>query len=161
MENEEFHFFWDGPFSQWHPSPMTIDGGTYNCAEQYMMYIKAQIFEDEDTATKIMESQHPAQQKALGRKVKNFDKKKWDAIARLVVYKGNMNKFQQNDELRERLMETTGTIVEASPHDPIWGIGLSENDPRCKSRDTWQGTNWLGEVVTAVREQLKKDMEND
>lgn len=40
---EKFTFFFgaDSPFSQWHPAKFEVDGVTYNCAEQYMMYQKA------------------------------------------------------------------------------------------------------------------------
>lgn len=160
MTQEKFTFFWNGPFSQWHPSKFEIDGITYNCAEQYMMAQKAILFNDSESLEKIMQSDSPREQKALGRKVKNFDAKKWNEIAKSVVSKGNLAKFQQNEELREELFKTQGTtLVEASPFDKVWGIGLDEKNPLAQNRETWKGTNWLGEVLTDVREKLMVNYE--
>lgn len=155
---EKFHFFWDGPFSQWHSSPFKADGKEFNCCEQWMMAWKAIVFNDEDTLRKIMKSDNPAEQKALGRKVKNFDSEMWNSMAKGVVRIGNILKFKQNSDLREYMMSTgTDTIVEASPYDRIWGIGLSEDDPRAQSRSTWRGLNWLGEVLTMVKSEFFLD----
>lgn len=156
---EQFTFFWGGVFSQWYKSDFTIDDHKFNCCEQYMMWRKAILFEDDTTAGFILKSSDARHQKALGRLVENFDVEKWNAIARDVVYKGNYEKFSQNSELMPYLLDTSGTtLVEASKHDKIWGIGLVESDPRANNRDTWQGTNWLGEVLTKVRDDILKDI---
>jgi hypothetical protein len=154
---EQFTFFWSNanPFSQWHRSGFEIEGITYNTAEQYMMWGKAMLFGSEDIAEQILQTPNPGKQKALGRKVRNFDKKVWEANARDIVYRGNYAKFTQNEELKKHLMASKGTtLVEASPNDAIWGIGLAEDDPRARDRATWQGKNWLGEVLTKLREDL-------
>jgi len=154
---ERFTFFWSGPFSQWHPSSFEAEDKKFNCAEQYMMYKKAEFFGDIETAQKIMETSNPKTQKALGRQVDGFDKDRWDDVARGFVYMGNHYKFTQNKELLRKLMETEyTTLVEASPVDTIWGIGLSEDDPRSWHRETWRGSNWLGEILTKLREDLSK-----
>jgi ribA/ribD-fused uncharacterized protein len=154
----KFHFFWSGPFSQWAIRPMVIEGVTYNCCEQLMMAEKARLFGDDWAYNQIMIETDPAKQKALGRQVKGFDKDKWEAIARDVVYKGNYAKFTQHPELRAKLMATGDQeIVEASPEDRIWGIGLRSSDPRAQDKKTWRGTNWLGEAITRVREQLRRE----
>lgn len=156
---EKFTFFYRtaSEFSQWHPCEFEIDGNHFNCAEQWMMYGKATLFGDEEIAQKILRTSHPRDQKKLGRKVKNFDDATWQANAKEIVYQGNYAKFTQNDKLKEVLLATAGTtLVEASPTDKIWGIGLDENDARAYSRETWQGTNWLGEVLTQLREDLLK-----
>ncbi len=152
---EQFTFFWKGPLSQWHPSPFTIDGIVYNCCEQFMMAEKARRFNDPETLDLIMKSSSPKFQKALGRHVKNFNQEYWNGVAKYVVYIGNHYKFIQNKDLLKHLEDTKGTtLVECSPYDKIWGIGLVESDPRVKNRDTWLGTNWLGEVLTQVRIDL-------
>jgi len=159
ISDENFTFFWGGPFSQWHICPFLIEGIQYNCSEQYMMAQKALLFKDEVSHKKIMFSLNPSSQKKYGRKVKNFDVDIWNTYAKDIVYKANYAKFTQNDYLKENLILTAGSVlVEASPYDKIWGIGLSANDPEAKNRSTWQGTNWLGEILTKVREDiLKKD----
>lgn len=152
---ERFTFFWSGPFSQWHGCRFVVDGRAYNCAEQYMMHQKAVLFGDAEAAGRIMQASHPREQKALGRKVRSFDATRWSAAARDIVFAGNWAKFTQDERLKAALLATRGTtLVEASPHDAIWGIGLAETDPRALDRSTWQGTNWLGQVLTAVREAI-------
>jgi ribA/ribD-fused uncharacterized protein len=165
---EKFTYFWNkrSPYSQWYPSrfsalvlvnPEMTANVNFNRAEKFMMYKKAILFGDFKTAIQILETDDPAKQKALGREVKNFDQTKWDMEARDIVYCGNLYKFSQNSKLKQLLIATAGTtLVEASPFDTIWGIGLRESDPRAHNRDTWLGTNWLGQVLTNVREELMK-----
>ncbi len=154
---EKFTCFWksESPFSQWYPSTFTVGGVTFNCTEQYMMYKKAKLFNDGEMAKKILQSDSPAKQKQLGRKVNNFNQKVWERSCKQIVYDGNYAKFSQNEPLKKHLLKTAGTtLVEASPRDQIWGVGLAEDDPRIQNRSTWQGKNWLGEVLTKVREDL-------
>jgi len=154
-EDEEFCLFWGGTFSQWAKYDMDIDGVKYNCCEQYMMAEKARLFDDQEMLEKIMSLKDPREQKKCGRKVKGFDREKWEAIARDVVYKANYAKFTQNENCLHTLKEQEGkTIVEASPYDKIWGIGLSKDDPRAKDKSQWEGTNWLGEAIMQVRDKL-------
>lgn len=150
-----YHFFYQGVFSQWWRELGFAVGDTqYNCAEQFMMHEKALFFGDRVTALKIMLADHPHKQKALGREVKGFDKAKWNEVARDIVYMGNWHKFTI-PSLKEQLLATTGTLVEASPTDQIWGIGLGLKDPNIHDPSKWEGTNWLGEVLTKVRDDMK------
>jgi len=160
--NEEFEFFWRGPFSQWAISPILANNLTFNCAEQYMMYSKAVIFRDFATADKILATSDPKDQKNLGRQVKNFKKDVWDSIAKDVVYIGNYLKFTQNENFKAKLMATGNkTLVEASPYDAIWGIGLDEASAKVTPPEQWPGTNWLGQVLTEVRDDIVKEIGND
>lgn len=155
MEDEKFTFFWSGPFSQWTTSAFVINGIKYNCAEQFMMHMKALHFGDKKTAAKIMKASHPREQKALGREVNPFNEQEWNNVARDYVFKGNYAKFVQNPDLLKILLDTVGTtLVEASPKDKIWGIGLAEDHPSAKRRETWCGKNWLGETLTKVRQYI-------
>jgi ribA/ribD-fused uncharacterized protein len=146
-------FFWGGIYSQWYASPFVSDGRSFSCAEQYMMYHKAQTFHDSDAANAIMNTQNPKEQKALGRQVRNYDDTKWREVARDIVYTGNLLKFGQNELLKNELMETGSRIlVEASPMDRVWGVGLHETDDAILDPTKWRGTNWLGEALGRVRE---------
>ncbi len=150
-----FTFFWNGPFSQWYPARMVVDGKVYNCAQQDMMAEKARLFNDDETLAAIMKAKTPKEQKALGRKVKNFNADKWNAVVRDVVFRGNMMKFCQHDDLRKLLLDTAGTeLVEASPHDQVWGIGLAADHPDAQDKTKWRGKNWLGQVLTNLRNIL-------
>lgn len=138
-----------------------MDGVSYNSAEQYMMARKALLFGDMKSYEKIMASGSPREQKALGRTVRDFNADIWNREARDYVYTANMAKFSQNPDLKRFLLETEGLIVEASPLDTIWGIGLDEDDPEALDRSKWKGTNWLGEVLTKVRTELLKSGQSD
>jgi len=156
MKYNKFTFFYGGPFSNWYPSPFTdVNGITYNCSEQYMMYHKAKMFKNAEIANAIMNAVHPADQKALGKLVKGFDRDYWQIFAKTIVLAGCFYKFTQNDYCNEALRVTDGTLlVEASPTDVIWGIGMAENNPDRFDPANWKGTNWLGEVLTTLRENL-------
>lgn len=154
-KTDKYYFFWNGPFSQWYKSEFTVEGITFVTAEQYMMYNKAKLFEDDEIAELILKTDNPSEQKMLGRSVKNFDKKIWERQAKNIVTKGNIAKFSQNEELLSFMKNTKDLIlVEASSYDKIWGIGLSENDPDIEDESKWQGTNWLGECLMKVRKEL-------
>ncbi len=156
---EKFTFFYrtKHPFSQWYPCSFIIDGIQFNCTEQFMMFSKAKLFANESIAEKILELKEPREQKALGREVKNFDEAVWNKEAKSIVYKGNFAKFTQNENLKILLLKTAGTtLVEASPSDIIWGIGLPEDHPDRFDKTKWRGKNWLGEVLTQVRDDINK-----
>lgn len=150
-----FVLFWGGKFSQWYPYKMTIDGTEYNCCEQYMMAEKARLFGDLDSLQKIMATKDPKEQKAIGRTVKNFVPQMWDKISKDVVFRANLAKFSDPEMKKYLFSFGNEEIVEASPYDKIWGIGLGEDDPDALDKSKWQGTNWLGEAIMAVREALK------
>ena len=162
MTTDKFIFFWGGTYSQWCPSPFTIDGVEYNCTEQYMMAKKALLFNDVEAYKNIMSTRHPNEQKAYGRKVKGFNKDIWEAYCRKIVFDANYAKFTQNPEMKKELLASgKREIVEASPEDKIWGIGMHETHPDILDKSKWQGTNWLGEAVMEVREVLINDIVED
>jgi ribA/ribD-fused uncharacterized protein len=150
-----FFFTEASPFSQWYRCSFSVDGQVFNCAEQFMMYGKALLFGDGEVAREILAADHPRQHKALGRKVKGFDDAIWRRERERIVLAGNRAKFTQSDELRELLLATRGTtLVEASPYDRIWGIGLAASDPRAQDAAQWKGQNLLGKILTALRDEL-------
>lgn len=165
-------YFWGGYFSQWATSKFTgylpiivsINLETYlakgkllefSCTEQYMMAAKASIFGDNQILDEIMNHSDPSIIKGLGRKVKNFDQDIWAKHARNIVYLGNFYKFTQDADAKAYLDESEQRyIVEGSPYDKIWGVGLAWNDPAIENQTNWNGTNWLGEVLMVVRDDL-------
>lgn len=150
-----FVLFWGGPFSQWYPHKMTIDNVEYNTCEQYMMAQKANVFGDKEALEEIMATKDPRKQKAIGRTVKNFNAAVWERLCRDIVFRANLAKFSDPEMKAYLFSFGNEEIVEASPYDKIWGIGLGEDDPRAVDKSQWQGTNWLGETLVQVREALK------
>ena len=158
MEQEhngiKYLFFWNGHFSNWHPSFFTVDSIRYNCGEQYMMHQKAVFFQDTETADKIMQTNSPKEQKALGRKDKNFNKEKWNSVCHELVKKGLREKFKQNKIFRDELLQYKDhQIVEASPYDRIWGIGYSASEA-IANINNW-GKNLLGKILTELANELE------
>ena len=154
-------FFWRqtevpfGVFSQWSMQNFTVNEIVYSCTEQYMMAEKARLFRDTATEAEIMSATKPTDFKRLGRKVKNFDQKTWEINAFNIVVEANMAKFQQNPELLAILLATGNSIlVEASPYDKIWGIGMKSNDKRATTPNQWLGDNLLGQALMKVRDRL-------
>lgn len=157
---EKFTFFFgkNTVFSQWHSASFKVEGVEYGCAEQYMMHQKAVLFKDKDMAAKILDSHDPKEQKAMGRRVSNFDEKVWKQNCKEIVKRGNEAKFSQNPELKRALLSTMGTsLVEASPRDRVWGIGMGAKNPKATQRTLWRGSNWLGEILTQVREDMEAE----
>ena len=148
-------FFWEGPFSQWYKSEFEIDGLTFGTAEQWMMYCKAKLFGDMDIAEQIRSTNNPKKQKSLGRQVKGYNDEVWMETAYDVVVIGNHAKFSQDATLYTLLESTKGKLlVEASPLDTRWGIGMAENDEGVDDPAKWKGANLLGRAITEVRIEL-------
>lgn len=139
--------------SQWYPCQFEVEGVTYTSAEQYMMAEKAKLFGDEEIRAEILNTDDPRMCKALGRKVKNFDKAVWDKEKEHIVRKGNTKKFLQNSALRNFLLSTGDKVlVEASPTDRVWGIGMGKNNPDALDPQKWRGQNLLGFALMNVRD---------
>jgi len=152
-EELDYLFFYGGEFSQWYQSKMfdPVTGLFFNCAEQFMMYHKAYLFKDESSMKAIMLAEDPKNQKAIGRKVKGYDEVLWNEINQDIVTYGNLLKFQQNPELLKFMWETRGKyLVEASPYDAKWGIGLAAGDPKIEDQSLW-GENLLGKCIMSAR----------
>ncbi len=154
---DKFVFFFTDKdaFSNWHPSPFSVKNVKFTCAEQYMMYCKAKLFGDHEIADKIIASTSPKEQKALGRAVRGYDDEIWKKRRFAIVVAGLVYKFEQNPATKKLLLETQGKIlVEASPYDKIWGVGLAASDPNILDPSKWKGQNLLGKALMEVREIL-------
>jgi ribA/ribD-fused uncharacterized protein len=168
-ERVKYLFFWGhtpgknqtvGPFcfSQWFHSPFTVDNITYLTAEHWMMAGKARLFGDNEIAQKIITSTHPGEVKKLGREIKKFDEDTWVKNRFEIVVEGNYHKFTQNTALRDFLLETGDCIlVEASPVDFIWGIGMAKDSKVIEDPARWKGLNLLGFALMEVRKNLQTE----
>lgn len=157
----KYVLFWGGMLSNFYPTTFNTEGITYNCSEQYYMAMKAKHFGDVGAYFDIMNATQPHDQKAIGRRVKGFDEEKWHKVSRDIMYDACYAKFTQNEKLKEYLLSTKEKIlVEASPYDKIWGIGLSESDPQAYFPSLWRGKNWLGYILMLVREDISLGVVN-
>ncbi|MCG7408325.1 NADAR family protein [Paenibacillus sp. ACRRX] len=162
----KFVFFWghtppkDGGvdkscFSQWWMSPFMVEGYEYSCVEQFMMAEKARLFGDGEMLDAILKAKYPKEMKAYGRAVRDFDNDTWDNECYGIVKRGNLAKFSQDPKLGDYLKSTKNRIlVEASPRDRIWGIGMGKSNPDVENPIKWRGRNLLGFVLTEVRDEL-------
>lgn len=162
----DFLFFWGHTpkkegvvdascLSQWFPASFEVDGVTYRTAEHAMMAEKARLFGDADALAEILASTSPAEAKAYGRKVRGYDDVAWGRARAEAVVRGNVAKFGQNAELG-RFLEGTGSrvLVEASPRDRIWGIGMGASNPDAPIPSRWRGRNLLGFALMEARARL-------
>lgn len=144
-------------FSQWFESPFEVEGIRYPTAEHYMMAGKARLFGDQDALQRILAATNPGAIKAVGREIRDFDEGKWLEHRWQIVVAANFAKFSQNKFMGEFLLNTGDRVlVEASPVDSIWGIGLAADDPAAENPHLWKGLNLLGFALMQVRKQLRE-----
>lgn len=158
-ETEKYVFFWGNKdiYSNWHRSKYTMDGIEFVNGEQGMMYGKAGVMGDSDSQLKIMAITDPKAIKALGRLITPWDEKKWVAARLQVMTDVCVAKFRDNPAMLAQLLATGDKIlVEASPWDTIWGIGMRENDEGVEDPTRWKGLNLLGEALMNARRILLK-----
>jgi len=147
----------NGYLSNWYLADFSVDGIQYSSMEQYMMYQKALLFQDMEIAKQILNTSNVGKIKALGRSVKNYEDIIWNGMRQIIVYQGLLQKFQQNTELKEKLLATQEHLLaECAVQDKIWCIGLSMKDERRLHLDKWQGQNLLGFSLMCVRSALKQ-----
>ena len=163
----KFLFFWghqksksgektSSCFSQWWTSPFIVDNVKYITAEHWMMAQKALLFDDKEAYKKIIAAKSPVEAKALGRQVQNFNETTWNQKRFEIVVNGSIQKFLQHDDLKKYLLNTKDRIlVEASPVDRIWGIGLTSESEKAENPKRWNGLNLLGFALMEVRDKLK------
>ncbi|PKV88248.1 hypothetical protein BX283_5859 [Streptomyces sp. TLI_146] len=166
-ERVKFLHFWGhtprrdgalGPscFSQWWPSPFEVDGVAYATAEHWMMAAKARLFGDAEAERAALTARTPAEAKKAGRLVRGFDEAVWKRERYGIVVAGSLHKFGQSPDLKAYLLSTgTRVLVEASPLDRIWGIGLAADAPEAQDPSKWRGENLLGFALMEAREGLR------
>lgn len=147
----------NGYLSNWYLSDFVVDGIRFSSMEQYMMYKKAIMFKDSETAEQIMQTPDVGKIKSLGRSVRNYNESLWNGMRQIIIYNGLLEKFRQNKELADRLLSTDEDILaECTVQDKIWGIGRSMTDPARYNIDEWTGENLLGYSLMMVRNELRK-----
>ncbi|HET9516775.1 MAG TPA: NADAR family protein [Actinoplanes sp.] len=163
----EYTFFWGhrpqpdgaigaGCLSQWWPTAFMAHNVTFRSSEHYMMYRKAILFGDEEAAGRILAASHPRQAKMLGRRVRNFEEEIWVKHRYQIVVDASLAKFGQDRDLMAFLRGTGDRVlVEASPTDRIWGIGLTGRDERAADPAQWRGLNLLGFALMQARAELR------
>lgn len=140
-------------FSQWYEASFIVEGQRYATAEHFMMAEKAALFGDNTTRAQVLQAPNPGAAKALGRQVRDFDETVWLQHRFSIVVRANEAKFAQNPELRQFLQQTgTRILVEASPVDRVWGIGLAQDDEKIHNPNLWRGLNLLGFALMQVRQ---------
>lgn len=167
-ERVKYLFFWghqpskDGSiglscFSQWWDKhPFEVNQVVYQTTEHWMMAKKAELFRDQEICAKILQTRTAAEVKKLGREVKGFNYELWEKNRYEIVKQGNLHKFEQHEELKSFLLTTnTRVIVEASPLDQIWGVGLAAEHPDIENPLAWKGLNLLGFALMEVRDELR------
>ncbi|MER5256846.1 MULTISPECIES: NADAR family protein [unclassified Streptomyces] len=143
-------------FSQWWQSPFTVDGVEYGTAEHWMMAAKARLFSDPEAETAVLTARTPAEAKKAGRLVRGFDGAVWERERFGIVVEGSVHKFASTDALRSFLVGTgERVLVEASPVDRIWGIGLAADDEAAQDPERWRGLNLLGFALMEARDRLR------
>lgn len=146
----------NGYLSNWYLSDFEMNGVKYSSMEQYMMYQKAVLFNDNEIAEQILEISDVGKIKALGRMVRNYNDTIWNGMRQILIYEGLLEKFRQNNTLKDRLLATGQDILaECAVQDKIWGIGLSMKDEKRFNMDEWQGQNLLGFGLMRVRTRLQ------
>jgi len=145
-----------GCFSQWFEAPFEIEGVRYATAEHFMMAGKARLFGDTEVLGQVLAARTPAEAKKLGRAVRGFDDTAWTNAAFDLVVEGNLAKFSQHAAMGEFLLRTgEQVLVEASPYDAIWGIGMAASHADAREPARWRGQNLLGFALMAVRDRLR------
>ena len=169
-ESFDYRYFWRprpesgggkgiGVLSQWWPEAFEVGGETFWTAEHYMMAGKAALFGDKEVRAELLADPNPAKAKDFGQKVRNFDESKWRAQREAIVLAGNLAKFRQHADSCEVLLATgKAVLVEASPYDRIWGIGLGPDAAPSTDPPSWRGANLLGFILMRVRDTLRAEV---
>jgi ribA/ribD-fused uncharacterized protein len=149
-------YFWGDPtLSNWGPAPFVYKGNHFHNSEQAFMWEKALCFNDFETAKEILKTSSPKNAKDLGRTVKNYNEEIWAKYRFTAMYEVCLAKFDQNPDRLETLLSTGNrTIVEASPYDAVWGVGLHWTGDEILDENNWKGQNLLGKVLMKVRDHL-------
>ena len=159
---DEYVFFYKDWLSNYQRTRFEYHDHEFTSTEQAFMYTKAMFFQDYETAVEILDAKTPNEARLLGRKVKNYDDKKWSEVRYKIFYELNLIKYTKDKQLQERLLNPqfdNKVFVEASPIDSIWGVGYDEN--RAEYNEHNWGRNYLGKIITNIRNRIKQNKLDD
>lgn len=145
----------NGFLSPQYKSIFTADNEQFVSVHQYMVYIKACIFDDTISANMIMRTSDNAELSRLSQNIRNFNEEIWNGNRQLVLYNGLVFKYSQDSRLLSLLARTNQSVLaECSVNNRIWGIGLSITDPNRFDMSKWRGQNMIGFTTMVVRDNL-------
>ena len=143
------------PLSNFHPAEFIVDETTYHCSKQFIQQTKALYFSDTETADRIMNASTPSECKNIAKKIHNFDQESWDSVAKAECAKGINEKFLQNPDLLDVLLNRTGTkIIIECTKDDVWGTGVVLHSPNCLIRTKWTSQGIMGEILQELRDNV-------
>ena len=150
----------DTPFTFSIPAWCGIYGGQETVpiefSEKAIMLCKASLMGDADVFARVASAETPAEAKRLGRLVEPWDETLWMSHICDIAKHIMLSKFLGVPGLRERLLATEERVIaEASPSDPLWGIGLSAKDPDARYPPKWKGANVLGWALMQARAAIR------
>lgn len=145
----------NGYLSNWYASPFELDGIRFSSAEQYIMYRKCMAFGDKTSAQSILTTDDTEKQQAIGRKASGYIGSVWAGMRQMVAYRGLMAKFSQNEDLKQKLLDTGDAwLVECAGSDKVWACGIRLYDDKRFDASNWTGDNILGFTLMEVRREL-------
>ena len=146
----------NGYLSNWYRSPFDLDGVHYTSVEQYIMFQKCKLFGDEAAAEAVLSTDDVAAQQAIGRSANGYIGTVWAGMRQLVALKGLLAKFSQNEDLKQKLLDTGDAyLVECARMDKVWACGIRLTDDRRFDASNWDGENILGFALMEVRNTLR------
>ncbi|CAI4225115.1 unnamed protein product [Auanema sp. JU1783] len=154
------------PFSNFHPAKFEARGidlrwQIFNCVEQFYEYNKAVTYHCYKESEDMMLEKDPKVIKSMGAYLKDHDGRwdiEWQFLKQAVMNRALEAKFSQNEHLLYLLFLTKDTrLVECSPTDAVWGIGISIDDIQAGNPNQWKGQNLLGNIMGTVRDRLWND----
>jgi ribA/ribD-fused uncharacterized protein len=140
-----------------YEAPFQIEGTTFPTVEHYFQWSKARQFGDAASQTKILKTSSPKTAKTLGKKVQGFKEEEWNEKKDQIMAAALKAKFMQHPDLLKKLRDTgTRRIAEADPRGKYWGIGTSAETSKAKDPERWPGKNKMGQLLEALRTELKE-----
>ena len=157
-EDDATHVFFTkrSILSNHFPCDFKHNGQQYNCGEQLFMAEKARCFGDQHALRRIMETDSPVIQKAIGREISGFNMHAWHEEVQEAIYPGLLCKFQQVAEAKEALLKTGSRVLGEATKESPWGIGKILSDPDVLDQSAWTDSNIIGKVLAKIREELNR-----